>query len=250
VTFPVRVKLSEPFTELGEEGPVEIRQHKLIDVDFKAHDLYLYLANTDLDIPLGRASSAQWPYPKLTEFIGSPSGLLSYMEAWGEIFLGYSVPKTKRVGRQIVMGYLANGWGDEIDSNKTKAGLGRTDDIKKGTYQLLKFGAYYRNGCPDLEIRGALTANLDPLFMYQDYMAKLIDARWAPASKFRTSAIAPDLKEILEKDLYYLYDAVLAFNDPIVNDPVLAGCFDFDAFEKSLFSGRLDNLLASWKITQ
>lgn len=247
VTYPLRVKLAEAFTESSDEGPVEIKQHKLIDVEFKSHDVSLYLANTDTDIPLGPASSKEWPYPQITQFMSNSDGLLAYMEAWGEIFLGYSVPKVARAGRDIVMGYLANGWGDEIDSNKTKAGLGRTDDIKKGTYQLLKFGAYYRDGSPNLEIRGALTANLDPLFMYKAYMEKLIDARWAPAAKFRTSPAAPEYKEILERDLFYIYDAVLAFNRPIVNDPLLSGCFDFDAFEKALVNGELNDLLQSWK---
>jgi hypothetical protein len=170
------------------------------------------------------------------------------MEAWGEVFLGYSVPKTQRTGREVAMGYLANGWGDYIDSNKTKAGLGRTDDIKKGTYQLLKFGAYYRDGSPNLPIRGALTANLDPLFLYAQYLEKLVDARWAPSSKFAASETKPDHKEILEADLYYLYDAVLAFNRPTVNDPTMSGCFDFDCFNVALLDGRLDSLLATWPV--
>lgn len=247
VTYPIRVRLAAPFTEPGDDGPVEIGQHKLIDVEFSVHELSLFLANQDVDIPMGRPETQTWPYPQLMEFISQPDGLLTYLEAWGEIFLGYSIPKQNRVGRQVVMGYLANGWGDEIDSNKTKAGLGRTDDIKKGTYQLLKFGAYYRQGCPNIPIRGALTANLDPLFMYADYLEKLIDARWAPASKFQSVEDRPDYKQILESELFYLYDAVLAFNKPIINDPLLNGCFDFLAMEQALIKGEFDPLLNSWK---
>ncbi len=247
VTYPVRVKLGEPYLDDGDDGPVEIDQHKLIDVDFRHRELSLYLANTDKDIPLGRAGAPSWPYPQVQSFIRSVDGLLDFMEAWGEVFLGYSIPKTQRTGRSVVMGYLANGWGDEIDSNKTKAGLGRTDDIKKGTYQLLKFAAYYREGSPDLPVRGALTANLDPLFLHQAYLEKLIDGRWAPSKKFRQSATDPDYQEILEKDLFYIYDAVLAFNRPVVNDPLLQGCFDFPPFEQALFSGKLDRLINSWK---
>jgi hypothetical protein len=246
VTYPVRANLFKPLTEAGPDGPVEIGQHKLVDVDFEARKLSLYLANKNIDVPLGRPNNRAWPYPELTKFIGSPDGLLNYLESWSEIFLGYSVPKTARAGRDVILGYLANGWGDEIDSNKTKAGLGRTDDIKKGTYQLLKFGAYYRDGCPDIKIRGALAANLDPLFMYADYLEKLIDARWAPASKFRRVSANPDYQEILERDLFYIYDAVLAFNRPVVNDRDLRGCFDFGLMEKALVAGRLDSLLDSW----
>jgi hypothetical protein len=191
VTYPLRVKMVAPFKEDNQEGPVEVRQHRLIDVEYQLHDVSLYLANLDKDIPLGRSSHARWPYPELESYINQADGLLDYLEAWGEVFLGYSIPKTARRGREVVMGYLANGWGDEIDSNKTKAGLGRTDDIKKGTYQLLKFGAYYRDGSPNLPVRAALVANLDPVFMYADYMEKLIDARWAPAGKFQQVADRP-----------------------------------------------------------
>ena len=247
VTYPVRACLGAPFTEDGNDGPVEIGQHKLIDVDYQTRELSLYLANVDRDIPLGRPNSPQWPYPEISNFLSTPDGLLTFMEAWGEIFIGYSIPKTQRTGRNVAMGYLANGWGDEIDSNKTKGGLGRTDDIKKGTYQLLKFAAYYRDGSPTLAVRGALTANLDPMFLYEDYMERLIDGRWAPARKFRVSKAAPEYQEILERDLFYIYDAVLAFNRPVINDPLLQGCFDFPPFEAALLDGKLDSLLQSWK---
>jgi hypothetical protein len=247
ITYPIRLSFEAPFTEDGSEGPEEIGQHKLIDVDYRQHDMALYLANTDKEIPLGRPSSPQWPYPEIASYLSTPDGLLTYMEAWGEVFLGYSIPKTERTGRDVVLAYLANGWGDEIDSNKTKGGLGRTDDIKKGTYQLLKFAAYYRDGSPELAIRSALTANLDPLFLYKAYLEKLIDGRWAPSKKFRTSGTRPEYQEILEKDLFFLYDAVLAFNMPVVNDPLLQGCFDFPPFEAALFSGKLDPILEDWR---
>ncbi|MGS1038355.1 hypothetical protein [Burkholderia glumae] len=247
VTYPLRTLLAGPYTEDSDDGPREVAQHKLIDVDFKMHNLSLYLANRDIDIPLGPAHGPAWPYPEMRTYVNDPQGFLNYLEAWVEVFLGYSVPKIARSGRQVVMGYLANGWGDEIDSNKTKAGLGRTDDIKKGTYQLLKFGAYYRAGSPDLAIRGALAANLDPVFMYTDYLEKLIDARWAPASSFSLVEERPDYLQVLEKDLFYIYDAVLAFNLPRINDPLLAHCFDFEAFDAALAGGSLDEVLTNWE---
>jgi hypothetical protein len=245
VTYPLRTALDHPFLEEGEDGPVELAQHRLIDVDFQARDLSLFLANTQVDIPLGKPTDASWPYRPLTDYIARPDGLLDYLEAWAEVFQGYSVPKVARRGREIALGYLANGWGDEIDSNKTKAGLGRTDDIKKGTYQLLKFGAYYRDGSPHLPIRGALVANLDPVFMFDAYMSKLADARWAPARHFRPSQVE-GVSEINEADLYYIYDTVIAFNRPILNDPVAGSLFNFQDMEAALLSGGLDSLLADW----
>ena len=245
VTYPLRAALSHVFTIDGEDGPIEAAQHKLIDVDFQRMPMSLFLANTGVDIPLGVPEEANWPYLPITQFIATADGLLDYLEAWSEIFQGYSVPKTRRVGRQVILGYLANGWGDEIDSNKTKAGLGRTDDIKKGTYQLLKFGAYYRDGSPHVPIRGALVSNLDPVFMFDAYMSKLVDARWAPQSHFRPTA-DPAVTEIDEKDLFHVYETVIAFNKPIYNDPISADLFNFQDMERALLSGALDDILARW----
>ncbi len=245
VTYPLRTALEHPYLEEGEDGPIELSQHKLIDVDFQARELSLFLANSGVDIPLGKPVGANWPYTPLTEYVARPDGLLDYLEAWSEIFQGYSVPKVRRLGREVALGYLANGWGDEIDSNKTKAGLGRTDDIKKGTYQLLKFGAYYRDGSPILPIRGALVANLDPVFMFDAYMGKLADARWAPAAKFRPSEVE-GVTEINEADLYYIYDTVIAFNRPIYNDPLSRALFNFQDMEAALLRGGLDDILQRW----
>lgn len=245
VTYPLRTALEHPFLEEGEDGPTELAQHKLIDVDFQSRPLSLFLANVGVDVPLGTVNAPDWPYEPLTDYIANPDGLLTYLEAWADIFRGYSVPKTLRKGRDVALGYLANGWGDEIDSNKTKAGLGRTDDIKKGTYQLLKFGAYYRDSSPVLPIRGALVANLDPVFMFDAYMSKLADARWAPGKHFRPSP-TPGITEINDDDLYYIYDTVIAFNRPIYNDPLSGALFNFQDTEAALLSGALNPLLQSW----
>lgn len=247
VTYPLRARLAHPITEDGDDGPQEVPQHSLVNVQFRQHELELYLANTGVAVPLGRPTDSAWPYPQITAAMSRQETLLKYFEAWVEVYLGYRVPKTHREGRQVIMGYLANGWGDEIDSNKTKPGLGRTDDIKKGTYQLLKYGAYYRAGCPNVPIRGALVANLDPLFMYADYMARLITARWAPSESFRPVSSPPAHLIVPEEDLYFLYDAVLAFNRPILNDPLVADAFGVEHFEERLLSGAANDLLVEWK---
>jgi hypothetical protein len=54
------------------------------------------------------------------------------------------------------------------------------------------------------------------------------------------------INEIPDQDLFYLYDAVLAFNRPVINDPLLANCFSFEATDSALASGQLDSLLNTW----
>jgi hypothetical protein len=70
VTYPLRTALDHPFLEEGEDGPIELAQHRLIDVDFQARNLSLFLANTGKDIPLGLPTGGSWPYIPLTKYMG------------------------------------------------------------------------------------------------------------------------------------------------------------------------------------
>lgn len=247
LTCPVKADLAGAMLTDSDDGPVPIKEHSLINIDFHQYPLNLYVPNIGLSIPLGRANEQNWPYQSLTQWLISPDNFLKLFSAWVEIYNAYSTPKTQRTGRTVALGYLANGWGDEIDSNKTKPGLGRTDDIKKGTYQLLKYGAYYRDGATSLPIRSALVANLDPLFMYEDYISRLYDVRWAKQRHFEQSDDDSSTLKIKEDKLFFLYEGILAFNDPRINDPLLRECFDFKRTDDALLRGDLDILINSWE---
>jgi hypothetical protein len=243
VTFPVGMDLSEAlFTTSGDERK-EYRQHSLVDVTISHEELFLFLPHRKERFPLPRGTDQNWPYQAATRCFGQPANLLTYFSAWLELFGAYSVHKTQRNDRDEVLAYLVNGWGDEIDSNKTKPGLGRTDDIKKGTYQLLKFGNYYADDAAELPVRGALATNLDPLFLKADYFNKLADVRWGKGKSF-----VKDGKDwrIADRNLHYLYNAVFAFNEPVINDSKLVGSFDIGEAERALQSGRLDKILKEW----
>ena len=243
VTFPVGMDLPEPLFTEADDGRKEYRQHSLLDVPVDYEKLFLFLPHRKVRFPLPRGNDTHWPYEAAAGCFRQTDNLLEYFSAWLELFHAYSVPKTKRNKRDQVLAYLVNGWGDEIDSNKTKPGLGRTDDIKKGTYQLLKFGAYYADDNADLPIRSALVTNLDPLFMRGDYFDKLADIRWGKNPSFVQDGAE---WRIADRHLHYLYNAVLAFNEPVINDPLLAGVFDIFQAEQALIAGRLDGLLADW----
>jgi hypothetical protein len=247
LTCPVKADLAGAMLTDSENGPIPIKEHSLINIDFNQYPLNLYIPNADLSIPLGHATETNWPYPALNTWIHSSDNFLKIFSAWIEIYNAYSTPKTRRVGRSISLAYLANGWGDEIDSNKTKPGLGRTDDIKKGTYQLLKYGAYYRDGAGTLPVRSALVANLDPLFMYEEYISRLYDVRWAKQRHFERSEEDNSVLKIKEDNLFFLYEGILAFNDPRINDPLLRECFNFKRTDEALLQGNLDILMNSWE---
>ncbi len=245
VTFPLVTVLPKPLhTDRGGETR-EYAQHSLVDIMDMSVDVSLSIPHRSWDIPLGSPDVVGWPYDALNTYLAQPGNFLRYLSAWIELYQAYSVPKTQRNAKQMALSYLVNGWGDEIDSNKTKPGLGRTDDIKKGTYQLLKFGSYYRDDSSALKVRGALVANLDPLFLREGYVDGLVDIRWAHERDF---SLVDGEYRIPSELLRYLYDGIFAFNRPVLNDEVLAAIFDVDRVERALLNGALDELLDVWTV--
>ncbi|MEV4499181.1 hypothetical protein AB0J84_26235 [Micromonospora arborensis] len=245
VTYPLAAELAEPLLTDSDGELREYPQHALVDMNLAEVDLALYVPHRDWLIPVGKKRGGSWPYDEFASFFLEPGNFLQFLSAWIELYEAYRVPKTQRRDRQLKLAYLVNGWGDAIDSNKTKPGLGRTDDIKKGTYQLLKFGAYYRDDSAATKVRGALVANLDPLFLRADYVDKLADVRWGRSQDFEP---AGDSFLIRRGSLRHLYDAILTFNQPVINDQGLAQIFDLAQVARALASGRLDKFLRAWSL--
>jgi hypothetical protein len=243
VTFPLVAELGEPLLTDAAEGVKEYVQHALVDVTLTDSPVGIAIPHKGWDIPLGVRQRGGWPYEQLTSFFSVNGNFMRYLSAWIELYNSYKVPKVQRTGRVAALAYLVNGWGDEIDSNKTKPGLGRTDDIKKGTYQLLKFGAYYRDDSSRLKVRSALVANLDPLFLRGDYIDGLVDVRWAPERDFIHEN---GEYRIADELLRYLYDGIITFNQPTLNDPLIGSLFDLDSVNGALMAGKLDRFLETW----
>lgn len=225
------------------------QKHSLVDIEFGEQPIYLYIPNRGIEIPLGVASNvsdASFPYPELSSWFTDPIKLLVAFDAWLEVYNAYQVPKRERNAQQMRLSYLTNGWGDEIDSNKTKAGLGRTDDLKKGTYQLLKYGAYYQAECPNKKFSSALCSNMDPAGLSALYLDKLLDLVWARPSDLVPT---PTGYTVAKDALHHVYDAVVAFNKMQVQNPELVDTFSLDRAAQNLLSGKLDFLLNEWQGT-
>jgi hypothetical protein len=154
------------------------------------------------------------------------------VSAWWQLFLAYQVPKKRRVQGVQQLSYLTNGWGDNTDSNKTKAGLGRSDDMKKGTYQMLHFGAAFKDRCLTRRVLVGLFANMDPVNMYAEYLEPIQDALWT------TQAPEDDGEYVrFRKDrVYRLYDAIVTFNRMHPAAGPLREPLDLGVFWRSLTS--------------
>lgn len=244
VTLPIAADLYRPLMKDSDRGSVEYTNHQLLDFQRENAQLYFFIPHRNARISLGTATTPAWPYEPATQFVGDPDGFLDYVSAWAELFQAFSVPKTMRTGRVEKVAYLTNGWGDEIDSNKTKPGLGRTDDLKKGTYQLLKYGAYYLDRCKRRALYATLLSNLDPVNLWAQYLERLLDVRW---TKQKYVVEQASYYQVPTDRLHYLYQALVALNRPVINEPRLKSLFDFNRGHVAVVSGALDKpVLEPW----
>ena len=114
-------------------------------------DLFLYVPHVDLHIPLGKRheeSEESWPYPALVSFVKNRENVAKIISAWKELLEVYSNGKLQATKENNNRRWLTCGCGGGVDDSKNAPGLDRSDDVKKGTYQVLKFGTYYKEKCP------------------------------------------------------------------------------------------------------
>ena len=90
-------------------------------------------------------------------------------------------------------------------------------------------------------------SNLDPIFLRGDYLDALTDVRWGRGEDFRDSVDDQNIYIIEKRRLRNLYDALVTFNDPLLNDPILAELFDLEEVDRRLSAGELDALLDRWE---
>lgn len=147
----------------------------------------IYLHNKGF-IPLGKPKDNLWPFKQAVDFITDNKNhkrLEGFISTWIEAKESY---KSKDKNNKLY--YLSNASGsppkiakerdkwptkESISDSKTSAGMDRTDDIKKGIYQVLKIGTKYQNSA---DIKTALISNLPAFRHGEDYVKPFIDMVW------------------------------------------------------------------------
>ena len=67
--------------------------------------------------------------------------------------------------------------------------MDRTDDIKKGTYQSLKFGTYYKEKDARRIVRSLIASNFFPLRTFDRYLSEMTDVIWTKEKYSRTLSV-------------------------------------------------------------
>ncbi len=256
VLLPVVVKLTAPLTQgvsVETSLPLPRANHTFLEIATAGQNLELYLSLTDSTISLGAKTGLDFPYTTFRRQLNQDT-TLSLLDNWFAIYTSFAIPKVVRRDEDIRRARLTAGWGAPIDDNKAKAGLARSDNMMKGTYACLKYGAYYAQECAKATIRTALIANIDPAHQYAEYLQKLEDIRWGHDKDFTELEAAEAggiTRQIIDTSkLTFLFDSVFTFNRQILNDADVRNAWDLEKFADKLISGELDEILQDWQQAQ
>ncbi len=177
-----------------------------------------------------------WAYRGMLELLKNDKNFFGeFYSFWKEAF-SYCYPKkqqdifwlTNACGAPYPIpsdwpGRRRGGGFETISDSKTSVGLDRTDDIKKGIYQVLKIGSEAKPITSDWALKVGLISNIHPVRHFSEYLASLKDIVWTSYPKpVRKAGDLPS-----EKDIYNLFDGIISLTDTIVRDDWVKQTFKF-----------------------
>lgn len=227
VTFPVEAS-TEVMTTVDETGNEQKPAHHEVTLPPSYVGDLSFIISEDLKIPIGRQSGTDnWPCDVLEDYLSQGDNLQQYVAAWNTTFQRYSgqLPKERTYWLTNSCGQppRSEGWRvrrngsgyESISDGKSSVGLDRTDDIKKGIYQVLKIGTHYKEFAndSDYEVFTALTSNIHAVKHHDEYLKEFEDIMWTIDSKERSYIINRDenITSIKTDGLYNLYDGLITF---------------------------------------
>lgn len=243
---------SEKLTEAQEDGRVTpINTHVTSDNIFlSSSEMYMCLplkqsGQTDYElISLGSMSKTEdrtWAYKRIEQAIDRDTGFFErYLKFWAIAFEAY---KSNNAQRDKIY-WLTNACGqpnprpkdwpsrrrgsgsgyESVSDGKTSVGMDRTDDIKKGIYQVLKVGAESKPQPSQFIVKTALVSNIHAARHYKEYLTSLEDIIWTIDKSGKARKVS-DLP--LETQVYNLFDGILSFTESHIRDEWLQQIFSF-----------------------
>jgi hypothetical protein len=227
VTFPIEANTKIMITT-DDFGNEQKPLHFEVTLPPTYVDDLNFIISEDLKVPIGRqTSSDNWPCDVLEEYLSYGDNLNQYVANWNVTYQRYSgqIPKEKTYWLTNGCGQppRSDGWPvrrngsgyESISDGKSSVGLDRTDDIKKGIYQVLKIGTHYKEFAndSDYEVFTSLTSNIHAVKHHDDYLKEFEDMMWTIDSKDRSYVVNRDkgVTSIKTAGLYNLYDGLITF---------------------------------------
>jgi hypothetical protein len=248
VTLPLAVN-AEEFTAEREQA-VEIVDHARTD------NPYLFKSKLHIFLPVktrqgkwaesyynlgsrGNATDSLWAQRSLLALLsGSRDFFKNYVSFWDEALNCYHPKSTQSIF------WLTNASGaptprpddwprrtggegegyETVSDSKTSVGMDRTDDIKKGIYQVLKLGAEGKALQSQWELTVGIMSNIHPARHFDEYLKSLRDLVWTTDSS-GAAKIVGDLPD--DQSIFNLFDGIITLTHPIYRNDWLRNVFSF-----------------------
>lgn len=199
------------------------------DYTLEGRDLALYVAASNFFIQLGPADTTLWPLDSLERLAEDSQQVSKVVSGWRRHLDAYRVwknePDELRWHR-----FGCGNFGDRegtlrierrVANTKELPGLDRTDDIKKGTSQVLLFSRFKLN-CQRSALKSALLSNLYAETHGTDYADPLsrLQVKTPDASRYE-----------------WVFDMLLGLSRNVFNDALLEAIFDTEKVIQRVASG-------------
>ena len=237
------IPLSLPCEKITEEinGELVVAEHSMSDNPFlRQSQPLLFFPATNRNSEKQFKLCIDWdkPYPfffAIKELCMADDEFLSFFfDFWEEAFDTY---KDKVKSNPIF--WLTNACGvptprpynwpqrrtggfETVSDSKTSVGMDRTDDIKKGIYQVLKLGAEYKPRYRN--IKTALISNIHAVRHNDEYLKCIKDIIWT-IDKSREVRSWSEVNDDIP--LYNLFDGIISFTESDMRDDEVTRLFSF-----------------------
>jgi hypothetical protein len=185
----------------------------------------------------GLKNDQNWPYLEIETLVRETDFWEHYVHYW---IAAYETYKHRR--RENPIYWFSNACGspqavssdwperrsgggkESISDSKTSVGMDRTDDIKKGIYQILKVGADSKPFSKGYAVSVGILSNVDAARHFDEYLKNIQNVVWTldtTGSAQKVSDLPPN------QDLYNLFDGIITFTRNISRNEWLKQTFKF-----------------------
>lgn len=171
----------------------------------------------------------------LTELVENADFFSSYLTTWTRAFGAYADKEKADLIYWLTGGCgkpapappdwpMKGGTPESVSDGKTSVGMDRTDDIKKGVYQLLKL-RMVEAVADGMTVKVGIVSNAHAARHHYEYVQPIQDVMWLKTAQTDVATV-DDLPA--GTPLHNLYDGIITFTKSFTRDGWLQQIFDFN----------------------
>jgi len=261
VTLPLAVSSDKLTDTVDGEELIPVNSHESMDNPYlNSSDLYMFLPlrtngeHSYRFINLGKVniqSDRTWAYKRFEQVLCADQTFFEeYFDFWLEAFNAYKVnylsnrlPGNQRSESNVF--WLTNACGqpyprpshwprrsgtgyESVSDGKTSVGMDRTDDIKKGIYQVLKIATESKPNESEFKVKTALISNIHAVRHYDEYLSSLEDVMWLVDKRTDKSKEVRKIGDLPDEfAVYNLFDGIISFTESHMRDDWIKSKFSF-----------------------